>query len=181
MDNNKTELSQDTVYDILSSPRRRYVLHYLRTVDEPVEITELAKHVAAWENETSVDEITDRQQKRVYVSLYQTHIPRLESTQIITYDKDSGKVALSAGNTNIDEYLEGADDGLPWQLIYLSLAGLSTLLFGLALSNIWIFSSFTMTMATVIMVVAFVTTAVIHTMVERFHRGVIPTELSDKF
>lgn len=181
MGNSKTELSQDIVYDILSSPRRRYVLYYLRTVEEPVEITELARQVAAWENDTTVDEITDQQHKRVYVSLYQTHIPRLESHQIVTYDKDSGRVALAVGETDIDDYLEQADDEIPWQLIYLSLAVASGLLVGLALSNVWIFSSFTMTTATVIVVLTFVITAGIHTLLKRFNRQVIPTELSGKY
>lgn len=181
MANSKTELSQDVVYDILSSPRRRYVLYYLRTVDEPVEITELAKQVAAWENDTAVEDVTDQQHKRVYVSLYQTHIPRLESTQIVDYDKDTGKVALTVGETDIDDYLDHSEDQIPWQLIYLSLAVASALLVGLALSNIWIFSTVTMTTATVIMVVAFVVTAGIHTLRKRFNRGAIPTEQSRKF
>lgn len=36
-------LSQDTVFDILSNSRRRYVLYYLRQQTEPVQLTTLAE------------------------------------------------------------------------------------------------------------------------------------------
>jgi len=72
MGTSESALSQDVVFDILSSSRRRYVLYRLREAEGPVELTELAEQVAAWENDTETDQITEQERKRVYVSLYQT-------------------------------------------------------------------------------------------------------------
>jgi hypothetical protein len=118
MGSSDRRLSQDTAFDILSSPRRRYVLYYLRQTDEPVDLTNLAEHVAAWENETDPDSLTDQQRKRVYVSLYQTHIPKLDDAGVVSYDGDAGTVELAPGATRIDEYLTQSENGPPWQAIY---------------------------------------------------------------
>lgn len=120
---NREELSRNLVFDILSSPRRRYLLYYLQQEGEPVSIQELSAQIAAWENDVPVDELTSQQQKRVYVSLYQTHIPKLEEAGIAEYDQEEGTVRLTNRVEQMDEYL--ADTGrpaVPWELLYLGLA-----------------------------------------------------------
>lgn len=126
-------LSRDEVYDILSNARRRFVIYFLRGRDEPVQLSELSDRVAAWENDVPVEELTDQQVKRVYVSLYQTHIPKLEESGIVEYDKDSGVVQLTPQVSDLDAYLpEEDDDGIPWQAIYLGLAVVGLAVYGVA-------------------------------------------------
>jgi DNA-binding transcriptional ArsR family regulator len=48
MTSGNNDLSQDVIFDILSSPRRRYVLYYLRKEGGPIDLTQLAERVAAW-------------------------------------------------------------------------------------------------------------------------------------
>ncbi|MFC7021022.1 MULTISPECIES: DUF7344 domain-containing protein [Haloarcula] len=122
MSTDKPELSRDRVFDILSSPRRRYVLHYLRTEESPIELTALAEEVAAWENDTTVEKLSSQDRKRVYVSLYQTHIPKLSEAGLIEYDSESGDVALSNQAAEIDPYLGTENDERPWYLYYMVLA-----------------------------------------------------------
>lgn len=133
---NQEELSRDLVFDILSSPRRRYLLYYLNQQDEPVSIQELSARIAAWENDIPVDDLTSQQQKRVYVSLYQTHIPKLEDAGVAEYDQEEGTVRLTGQVGQIDQYLGGdARRDVPWQFVYLGLAAVSVLLFlGVAFS-----------------------------------------------
>ncbi len=127
---NREELSRDLVFDILSSPRRRYMLYYLHRAGDPVSIQELSARIAAWENDVPVDELTSQQQKRVYVSLYQTHIPKLEEAGIAEYDQEEGTVRLTSRVEQMDEYLADSDErAIPWELIYLGLALVSTALF----------------------------------------------------
>ncbi|WP_336035109.1 DUF7344 domain-containing protein [Halobacterium yunchengense] len=112
-------LTQDTVYDLLSNARRRFVLSYLRRRDEPVELSELSQQVAAWENDTDVEDLTDQQVKRVYVSLYQTHVPKLSDAGLLEYDKDAGEVALTSAVDQLETYLpDEGDGGVRWQLVY---------------------------------------------------------------
>lgn len=129
-------LSQDEVFDILSNARRRYVLYYLREEKEPVSLDELARELAAWENDTTVEELTKQQRKRVYVSLYQTHIQKLAEAGIVDYDHDSGMIQLADRAAQIGAYLstdgdESEGDRMRWQETYLLLAGISAVLYGL--------------------------------------------------
>ena len=174
MGTTESDLSQDIVFDILSSTRRRYVLYYLRTTDGPVRLTDLAEEVAAWENETDRAEITDQERKRVYVSLYQTHIPRLAEAGLVNYDKDSGQIELAEGAVNIDRYLDSADDSYPWQRIYVGLAVASAgLLTATALFNV-----LPNLVAATIVIAAFVLTAGIQTALRISNRRSVPDELS---
>jgi len=121
MSSGEERLTQDLVFDILSSARRRYVLYLLKT-EGRMELTELAEHVAARENDTSVEELTRQQRKRVYVSLYQTHIPKLEDAGFVEYDQDSGYVSLRGRADEIDQYLGSEERTFPWQYAYLAVA-----------------------------------------------------------
>lgn len=180
MSSSKSELSQDVVFDILSSPRRRYVLYFLRTTDEPVQLTDLAEQVAAWENDTEPENITEQQRKRVYVSLYQTHIPRLDEAGVIEYDKESGNIALSEDATDIDEYLGSSEESLPWQQIYLAVAAMSAVLLVAAAAGIPVIGGISETLAAAIVVIAFVATAVAHSVIRLSEKQSVPAELQDR-
>ncbi|WP_262177588.1 DUF7344 domain-containing protein [Haloarcula laminariae] len=128
MDQNNTELTRDRIFDILSSPRRRYVLYFLRTEPNPIQLTDLAEHVAAWENDTTVEELSTQQRKRVYVSLYQTHLPKLADSGLVNYDEESGDVSIAAKASEIDPLLGEQGSEPAWYLYYFGLAVVSSLL-----------------------------------------------------
>lgn len=128
-------LSQDVIFDLLSNRRRRFILSYLYEHDEPTMLMEFATRIAAWENNVPIDEVTDDQQKRVYVSIYQTHIPKLEDAGVITYDAESGLIELTdRADDLIQLLLIDHRDEPPWQLIYVgvTLVGLVIYLLGIA-------------------------------------------------
>lgn len=177
MEPSERRLSQETVFDILSSPRRRYVLHYLRRAEEPVELTELAKQVAAWENETDPESLTDQQRKRVYVSLYQTHIPKLDDAGVVDYDSDEGTISLAPGATAVDDYLTQPEDGTPWQAIYFTEAVLGGVLLLLAIYDVSVFAFVTEGVLALVLVTVFAATTVVQYVVQRRRRSV-PPELS---
>jgi len=128
MEQNNTELTRDRIFDILSSPRRRYVLYFLRTEPNPIQLTDLAEHVAAWENDTTVEELSTQQRKRVYVSLYQTHLPKLAEAGLVNYDEESGDVSIASKAREIDPLLGEQGSEPAWYIYYFGLAVLSTLL-----------------------------------------------------
>jgi hypothetical protein len=83
---------------------------------------ELAEQIAAWENDVEVGELTSQQRKRVYVSLYQTHLPKLAEAGIVNYDVDEGTVELAELATEIDAFLTPQRASrYPWRLHYLVL------------------------------------------------------------
>jgi len=124
--------SQDMVFDLLSNSRRRFVLHYLERADGPVRLSELAAEIAAIENEVPLEELSSQQRKRTYVSLYQTHIPKLQDAGAVSYDAETGRVELASGAGEIGEYFHQQSTDRPWQYYYLLLAGAGFLLYVLA-------------------------------------------------
>lgn len=133
MDQNNTELTRDRVFDILSSPRRRYVLYFLRTEPNPIQLTDLAEHVAAWENDTTVEELSTQQRKRVYVSLYQTHLPKLAEAGLVDYDEETGAVAIDSKATELDPLLGEQRDRPAWYRYYFAVAAAGATLIGASL------------------------------------------------
>jgi len=105
MSTESTDLELDDAFNILSNSRRRYILYYLYTRDGRATIDELAGQIAAWENDMPVEELDDTARRRVYVSLYQTHLPKLDDFDIAAYDRDEGTVELTDRADQIMRYL----------------------------------------------------------------------------
>ncbi|MFC7096861.1 DUF7344 domain-containing protein [Halobaculum marinum] len=84
-------LSKTRVFELLASVRRRYVVEHLDAADRTVEVRPLIDAVA--EREFGPDPAYD-ERKRVYVSLRQTHLPRLAEARVVEYDADRGRVAV---------------------------------------------------------------------------------------
>ena len=116
-------MSKDEVFEMLQNERRRRILRYLLDADDVMTIGELAERIAAVENDTSVAALNSTQRKRVYVALYQTHLPKMDDVGVIDYDRDRGRVRI-AENADLltfylDEQFEAGDD---WHRRYLSLS-----------------------------------------------------------
>jgi len=126
MSNDSSTLSQDAAFDLLSNARRRLALKYLLEQDTPVGIDELAAHVAAVENDTEIEQLDEKQRKRTYVSLYQTHIPKLAKAGVVEYDSDERTVALNGKLPTITSYLSSGDSSDEWPRYFLgvSISGL---------------------------------------------------------
>lgn len=90
-----TDLSKDELFRILSNSRRRYIIYYLHEEDDEMSLKELAARIAAVENDTAVEDVTDEERQRVYISLYQTHLPKLEEAGIVSYDDEQRIVELT--------------------------------------------------------------------------------------
>ena len=89
---------------------------------EPIQLTDLAEELAAWENDTTVEELSSQARKRVYVSLYQTHAPKLQEAGLITYDADTGEVALREDAPEIEPFTSNGDGESKWYQYYAAVA-----------------------------------------------------------
>ncbi|ESP86909.1 DUF7344 domain-containing protein [Candidatus Halobonum tyrrellensis] len=114
-------LSEDLAFTLLSNPRRRFVISYLSHHGSPVGIHELAEQIAAWESGTDVDELTREDRKKTYISLYQTHVPKLEEAGVVTYDDEERLVALTGDADEVTRYMTERHDDRPWLRYYLAL------------------------------------------------------------
>jgi len=173
-----TGISTDVVFEILSNTRRRMVLYYLRRSGGSATVQELAEQIAALENDVEVEDLQSQQRKRVYVSLYQTHIPKLEETGIIEYDDARGVVYLTDQASEIDTYLTPTTESeYPWQLHYLVLAVVGGLLFVLSLVGTPGIAAISTVWLGIALMVAFALSAIVQYWQQRQKERAIPAEL----
>jgi hypothetical protein len=154
-------LSEDLIFDVLKNRRRRYTLHYLKQQDRPVELSELAEQVAAWENDTTVEGLSANERKSVYTSLYQTHLPKLADAGIVDYNQSRGVVELSENAVQLEGYLRPQDE-FPWIRYYLGLAIVSAVLVLADWLGIPPFTAIPDEIWGVIIVAAFALSALVH-------------------
>lgn len=98
--------SKDVLFDILQNQRRRAALSYLRRTGGTATLSDMAEAIAAAENDVPVDALSSSQRKRVYISLYQCHLPRMATEGIVDYDKNRGVVELRSVALQFDPYLD---------------------------------------------------------------------------
>jgi hypothetical protein len=121
----ETRISTDAVFFTLSNERRRHVLRYLREQGETVPFRDLVRVVAARERNVPEGELTYDQRKSVYVSLRQTHLPKMDTLGIVHYDADAGTIELADGISDFDFYYEPvAGNEIAWGEFYLGLTAL---------------------------------------------------------
>nr|WP_276277347.1 hypothetical protein [Halomicroarcula sp. SYNS111] len=118
------EPSLDLIFEILKNSRRREVIKYLRERDERVSLSDLAEHVAAVENGITTAELSSSQRKRVYVGLYQCHLPKMDDIGVVEFNQNRGHVELTDEAVHFEKYLDHADDG-PARRWYKYYAGVS--------------------------------------------------------
>lgn len=85
-------LHKDVIFSLLSVERRRRVLTYLAGNGGKTTLSDLAEHIAAVENNTEICLLSSQQRKRVYINLYQGHLPKLADADVIDYDQSRGTV-----------------------------------------------------------------------------------------
>lgn len=104
------QLPLDELFDLLQNQRRRYVLRYLDTAEGQVTLSELAEQIAAWENDKPVKSITSSERKRVYVGLYQGHLPKMDGMGVISFNKPRGLVERGRNATDVEPFLRQTDE-----------------------------------------------------------------------
>lgn len=113
---------EDELFDALSNRRRRYALEALMGTDG-IELGDLAEQVAAWELEKEIAAVDSTERKRVYTSLQQSHLPRLDEAGLVRFDKRAGFVEPTPGLEECEVYLDVVrGNDIPWSEYYLGLA-----------------------------------------------------------
>ena len=99
-----TSLAEDRVYRALAARPRRRLLSYLLEESSATR-AELARVLAGWragESETMVDEADHRD---ILLDLHHSHLPHLDESGLIEYDRDAGVVALQAVDEGVEQVI----------------------------------------------------------------------------
>jgi len=100
----------DEIFGLLQNRRRRDVFRYLAAESEQVRLGELAEQIAARENDKAVSRIDSQERKRVYVALYQCHLPKMADVDAVSYDRPRGTVGRGPNFDLFGYYLPGDED-----------------------------------------------------------------------
>jgi hypothetical protein len=129
------DVSRAELFDSLCNVRRLHLLDYLSERGPEAELGTLVDHVAAAEYEKVQSAVTRSERRRVYVSLYQTHLPKLEEQGLIEWDRDENRIRLVA-RRSVDTVLDSeTPEPTPWYRYYLGLSVVSGTLFALVLAG----------------------------------------------
>ena len=107
---NGADLTKGEIFDLLKNGRRREVIAYLRENDGSAKLDELAEHIAAKENDTTVRQLSSDQRKRVYIGLYQCHLPKMDTLGVVEYDKNRGTVDLQDSVASLEQYIDSGGE-----------------------------------------------------------------------
>jgi len=156
----EADLSYDESFDLLSNHRRRYVLYYLQENGNPATLGDLADRIAAWENDVEMEEVSYDERKRVYTSLQQVHLPRMDDLDVIEFDDREGVVETGPAADELDIYLEVVDGrDVPWSVFYLGLVVCNASLIGAGTLGIPVLSRVSPTGWTVFVLTTFLVSA----------------------
>lgn len=78
----------DVAFDAVRSERRRMALSTLASVGGTIDISDLTDAIAGQQ----YGDPDPQERKRVYVGLYQTHLPKLDDMGLVKFDSDTGEV-----------------------------------------------------------------------------------------
>ncbi|WP_323192744.1 hypothetical protein [Halostella sp. PRR32] len=158
----ESDLSLDVMFEVLKNERRRFVLKHFDEHEGPVALGDLAEHVAAKENDKPRRELTSGERKRVYVGLYQCHLPKMDDADIVDFNRNRGRIELGKNAGLLNEYLDTDEEtSHPWPYYYLSIAATGGLLFGVGELGLYPFAWMS-SLVVALVIVAFAVCALAH-------------------
>lgn len=123
----RDRLPADDAYELLSNARRREtVTALLANAERELTLRELSERVAT--QESGVDPAPRNHRASVYNALHQTHLPKLQTFDLIEYDRDRKLVRPKPSVRSLYRYIDTvACFGLSWAEYY-RLLGIVSLL-----------------------------------------------------
>ncbi|WP_224338477.1 DUF7344 domain-containing protein [Haloprofundus halobius] len=112
-------LTQGELFDTLCNQRRLGIIRHLQASDGVSRLSPLVDYVAAAENGKQPDDLARAERRRVYISLYQTHLPMLEERGIVEWDRTDNVISLRP-SSNVERYLgHSTGSDRPWHVGYI--------------------------------------------------------------
>jgi hypothetical protein len=113
---------------LLGNDRRMFVVEFLQKSSGYADLRDVVEYIAEREGKTD-----RKHRKSIYVSLIQTHLPKMEREGVITYR--AGTVRLIKVPENVSVYLEIVrENDIRWSTFYILLS-LSSAIISYAITN----------------------------------------------
>lgn len=171
--------TKDDTFHVLQNERRRKVIEFLTGIEGKIEMRDVAEQVAAWEHDTTTQALRSDERQRVYIALYQSHLPKLDKLGIINYNQSRGIVEPLPRVDELAGYLEqaesdddsAADTDRNFALPYLGVSAVGAVFVALTLFNVPGFAALSSWLVSVGLLATFALLSVFHATVEGFWNG----------
>lgn len=120
------DLEEVDIHDILSNERRQRTLEMLEKANAEMTVRDLSERIAALESGENPPPRNIRQS--AYVSLLQTHLPKLDDLNIVHYDNGRKTVKLSSTANQVSTFMgdeSGSATSMDPYYLLLSIIGLA--------------------------------------------------------
>ena len=102
-------LSPDTALRLISHAYRRALLDCLYHHDCSLALADAAEAVVEMNDDRPIQEIPAEDVKKVYVSLYHSHIPKLSDREVVQYEQERDLVSLTDRGEELVEAMDKLD------------------------------------------------------------------------
>ncbi|WP_433625679.1 DUF7344 domain-containing protein [Halomicrococcus sp. NG-SE-24] len=97
---------RDELFDVLSNPRRRFILYLLQTAEMPVSVGELTTELTAWESQRQVPDYSADDRAAIEIPLEHNHLPKMAEAGLIDYDDTQQQVTLADRTDEVRAHLQ---------------------------------------------------------------------------
>lgn len=101
-------LATDEIFRLLSDYRRRHLLTHLLQKDGSVPLASVADYIVTRELGVTPEQVLEAR-KQVYLTLYHSHVPKLEEAGFVAYDQAEDRVRATAETERVLPYLGLSD------------------------------------------------------------------------
>lgn len=97
---------QDELFEVLSHPHRRAILHYLHNSDTPASVRDLTAELVTWTERRTASDRTGDDRDVVEGALVHNHLPRMAEAGLVSYDDARQTVTLADRTAEVRAHLE---------------------------------------------------------------------------
>lgn len=102
-------LARDDAFELLGHPYRRALLTCLREHGESLTLADVAEEVACTVSGDPLTDIDAEVVKRVYMSLYHSHVPKLVEYDVVHYEQERDLITPTERVEPLGEYVAQLD------------------------------------------------------------------------
>ena len=100
------DVETDALLEVLSEPRRRFVISCLAEYETPLTLPDVADELAVWEHDARLPEISADDVAAIHADLYHVHVPKMADAGVVEYSQERELVALAKPIHELSDHLE---------------------------------------------------------------------------
>lgn len=102
----KSEMPDDTLFELLSHSYRRLLLECLDEHDGPITLPDAAEQVSCAAKDDRLANIEPEAVRRIYLNLYHSHVPQLVDADVVSYSQEADLIGLTEAGDELAAWMD---------------------------------------------------------------------------